>query len=90
MCVCLSALMRWSHRYNINLYLCISERAYVYFYICMCILYMRVVSQCFSLKFDKGMQRNCGPLGNITTYFIPSKIYKALMNVLLYILMTAL
>ena len=39
----------------------------------MCILYMRVVSQCFSLEFDKGMQRNCGPLGNITTCCIPSK-----------------
>ena len=84
------SIIKWSHRYNINLYLCISERAYVYFYIYMCILYMRVVSQRFSLEFDKGMQRNCGPLGNITTCCIPSKIYKALMNVLFCILTTAL
>ena len=38
----------------------------------------------------KGMQRNCGSIGNFTTCCIPLRIYRALMDVLFFVIMIAM
>ena len=65
----------------------------VYIYICMCIYIYIYIYICVFLNISyfvvKGMQRNCGPIGNFTTCCIPSRIYRALVDVLYVVIKKA-
>ena len=56
--------MHWAYTF-----LCDIIFIYIYIYICDILL------DCFF----KGIQRNCGPVGNFITCCIPSRVYKALV-----------
>ena len=49
---------------------------YIYFYISYIVV--------------KRMQRNCGPIGNFTTCCTPLRIYRAIVDVLFFVIMIAM
>ena len=73
---------------------CVCVRACVHVHVCMSLYCMFIIGfhYIFNISYNvvKGMQRNCGPIGNFTTWCIPLRIYRALVDVLFFVIMIAM
>ena len=81
---------------DVCVYVCVCVHVYGYVHVhvymslyCMFIIGFHYI---FNISYIvvKGMQRNCGPIGNFTTCCIPLRIYRALVDVLFFVIMIAM
>ena len=68
---------------------CVRVCVCVHVHVCMLIIGFHYILS-ISYIVVKGMQRNCGPIGNFITCYIPLRIYRALVNVLFFVIMIAM
>ena len=93
-CVCECVYVRVRVCVRVCMRVCVCVCVCVHVHVCMSLYCMFIIGfhYIFNISYIvvKGMQRNCGPIGNFTTCCIPLRIYRALVDVLFFVIMIAM